>query len=161
MNKKNKNKKGFTLIEILIIVIIIGILVSVVLVSLTSSKEKAQDNSAFSSFKSLAAPAFMCLTSGAGASLTVPVALNNICNISAVPDSTWPEFTRTGWDYANFFWCDPNSIGNLQPASCGGPGDYNDETCGGSSSSGNFCFGLTKGTKSMWCTIYGCRKSGF
>ena len=59
-----RNNKGFTLIEILVIVAIIIILVSVIMVSLINAKNKAQDNSAFTSFKSVAAPAFVCLTSG-------------------------------------------------------------------------------------------------
>jgi type II secretory pathway pseudopilin PulG len=167
----NKNKKarphrypaqrdcgqGFTVIEILIIIAIIGILVSVVLVSLMSGRDKAQDNSAFTSFKSLAAPAYMCLTSGEN--LTLPNINYNICsNPNAVSGSIWPEFVRTGWNYDDFLWCAPNLTYEFLPSSCG---VYNNGTCGGDNGTGNFCFGVKKGSKSMWCTINGCRKEGF
>ncbi len=155
----NRNKEGFTILEILIIVAIIGILVSVVLISLMGGKNNAQDNSAFTSFKSLAAPAYMCMMGGGN--LTLPVANNSICNPSGiVPNSNWPEFTRTGWAYAGggFFWCNPLYNGGTPPTSCG---VYNNGSCGGNNDVGYFCFGMTKDGKTIWCTTEGCRKTGF
>jgi prepilin-type N-terminal cleavage/methylation domain-containing protein len=154
-----QGRRGFTIIEILVIVAIIGILVSIILVSMLGSKEKAQDNSAFTSFKSVAAPAFMCLTGGPGAQLTNPPTENyNICNIPAVPDSNWPDLTKTSWKYADFSWCSPESSGELLPSL---RGSYQDQVYGGDSVTGDFCFMMKNGEKYMWCTITGCRKQGF
>jgi len=46
-----KNKKGFTLIEILVVVSIIGFLTTIVLVSLNSAKEKAQETAGIQQLK--------------------------------------------------------------------------------------------------------------
>jgi prepilin-type N-terminal cleavage/methylation domain-containing protein len=162
-NKKtvNTNKKGFTLIEILIIIAIISILVTVVLVSMISSRERAQDNSAFTTFKSIASPAFMCLTSGSNLNTpdSLPALPVSICD--AEPDSYWPEFAKTGWTYddENFHWCYATYAEETVPSSCG---VYKSETgCGGISALGNFCFVMKKDSKYMWCTLEGCRKEGF
>ncbi len=47
------NKKGFTLIEIMVVIAIIGILSAVVLTSLESSKAKARDSNRLGDLKSL------------------------------------------------------------------------------------------------------------
>jgi prepilin-type N-terminal cleavage/methylation domain-containing protein len=152
-----KKNKGFTLIEILIIIAIIGILVTAVLVSLLGSKKSAQDNSAFTSFKSMASPAFACLISNLpGVRLTEPIAGANICsNPSATNGSVWPDFSKYGW--TEFYWCDLNTQIDIQPAT----GSYNGTTFGGSGASGDFCFMMKNDSKIMWCTIEGCKKEGF
>jgi prepilin-type N-terminal cleavage/methylation domain-containing protein len=153
--KTNNKKRGFTLIEILVIVAIITILVTLSLVSLMNGQSKAQDNSAFTSFKSIAAPALMCLNSGAA--LTAFDPYNNLCNNpAAAADSNWPSFAKYGWD--NFSWCNVNTSIAVKP----GTGAYDGITYGGNSSSGRFCFMLKKGTdKTMWCNAEGCKKEGF
>jgi len=163
-----KNKKGFTLIEILIIVCIIGILVSVIMVGLMNAKKKSQDVSALTTFKSIASPAFMCLNSGIA---TVdlrnnPIAGNNICN-SAIPtpNSVWPDFSKYGWTNAlaggtnSFYWCNVNATGSALPATMSTT--YTSGSVGGSRSTGDFCFMIRNGTKYMWCTLKGCYKQGF
>jgi prepilin-type N-terminal cleavage/methylation domain-containing protein len=169
-NKKSvsANKKGFTLIEILIIVAIIGILVTVVLVSTMSNKEKAQDNSAFTSFKSIAAPAFMCLTSGiANVQLTGPTNIATICSGAGVISSGWPDFTKDAWSNTlsaslsaskGFYWCPVGYTGNSHPTSVGA---YSNGTFGGDNSYGGFCFMMKKESKYIWCTLEGCHKEGF
>lgn len=157
---KKNNKQGFTIIEILVIIAIIAVLVSVILVSMIKSREKAQDNAAFASFKSAAAPAFMCLSSGdMNAMLTNPLNSSNICNPSNIaPDSVWPDISRTEWSYNHFVWCDIAFNGETHPESCG---SYTNGSCGGNNGSELFCFMMQKDNKYMWCTAFGCRKEGF
>lgn len=166
-NKKNipVSQKGFTLIEILLILAVIVILVSIILVNIIGSREKAQDNSIFTTFKSAASPAYSCFMGDTpGVTLTAPNATggNSICN-PAVINAVWPDFSRYGWSGDStdpdkrFYWCDVNSDGSVVPAT----GSYNGTTMGGNGSTGSFCFMLKNGSKYMWCTSRGCRKEGF
>ncbi len=160
---RKKNKKGFTLIEILMIVAIITILVSVILISLFSAKQKSQDVSAFTSFKSAAAPAFACLASGLpNIQLTLPAIPsggNPLCSDpNGASNSVWPDFSKIGW--SDFHWCAPGYNNSVHPADCAA---YADGACGGSRGTGNFCFMIQNNSsnKFIWCTLDGCRKEGF
>jgi len=167
----NKNKKGFTIIELLVIIAIIGILVTIVFVDLLSAKKKAQDNSAFTSFKSVAAPAFMCLSSGVpGVQLTDPESTAGTVSVCSPPEegiSAWPDFSKYGWsntlsaslsDEKGFYWCDVNYNSDTAPSTIGA---YSNGSLGGTDSAGNFCFMLKNGDKYIWCTVTGCYKQGF
>jgi len=153
--------RGFTLIEILIIVIIIGILVSVAMVSLMGARNKSQDVSAFTTFKSIAGPAYMCLMSGEDLKsdpAESPTVGGDLCeNPTAANGAIWPDLdTKLGW--GKIKWCLPTyDIDSAHPnTTC----NYNNPSCGGDNS-GNFCFVAQKGSKYMWCTLTGCHKEGF
>ncbi|MFA7319426.1 MAG: prepilin-type N-terminal cleavage/methylation domain-containing protein [Parcubacteria group bacterium] len=169
IKSKRQNGKGFTLIELLIIIAIIGILLTAILVNIYFAKTKAGDNSAFTSFKSAATAAYMCLLTGTpGIRLSTPTdaTLPSLCMSGATPVvgfSAWPIVAKDGWVYGNgsflgdgFFWC--NLSNNPSPVSCG---NLVDGVCGQSSGSGSFCYGLKNGSKSIWCSQDGCHKVGF
>jgi len=163
-----QNKKGFTLVEILIIVIIIGILVSVVLVSLINAKNKSQDNSVFTSFKSAVPAVFTCLTSGSPGVQLFDLQNNagqSICTDPlATGDARWPDFSKYGWSNEKngdpgFYWCRLGSTGpgpliSTSPV-------YVNGNFGGMRITGNFCIMLKKDSKYIWCTEEGCKKEGF
>lgn len=159
--EKAETKHGFTIIELLFIVAIIAILVSVILISLISSKNKANDNSAFTSFKTVASSAFLCITGSPVTTLNSPALSggNYICSDPAVANNSgWPNFEKYGW--TQFNWCDVNAPIETVP----GTGNYGLDGgtyYGGNNLTGQLCFMLRNGSKLMWCTIEGCRKSGF
>jgi len=163
VKQNQKNKKGFTLIELLIIIAIIAMLASIILVSIYSAKIRAGDNAAFTSVKSSAPAAYMCLMNGTGGNLTQPIdnSLPVICSSGGAPVAgypAWPSIVKSGWSYSSspghgFFWC---SLIN-PPTECN-PSIVN---CGKSIISGNFCYGVKNGSKKIWCTESGCSKSGF
>ena len=160
-NKKISNQKGFTLIELMVIVFIIGVLAAVILASLHSAAEKAGVNSAFSSLKSAASSAYMCLLNGASSmTLSAPQDgdLQSICRSGGLPIdgyAKWPKLASNGWIYGNgsftgngFYWCDPYTAStSSNPPSCG---NLDDENCGQSSGSGNFCYFLKNGSRKMY-----------
>lgn len=154
MIKKITNKKGFTLVEILIILAIIMILISVILVSIYSARVKAGDSAAFTSVKSTAPAAFMCLMSnmilvGPGDDASLPV----ICSKSGLPAAgytAWPDLRKNGWSYSSgFHWCDVASLVECSIGSgCGAQGE-------------KFCYFIENGSKKILCTQEGCKKTGF
>lgn len=163
------NRRGFTIMEILIVVAIIMILVTILLVSMSGSRKKAMDNSAFTSFKSAAAPVYMCLTSSLDLNPS-PSAGNNICNDTAATDAVWPDFSKYGWsndltsgnptDPNNvFYWCSVDSTNSSVPTNASD--QYEDGIFGGDKATGNFCFMMKNGDEYMWCTLTGCSKQGF
>jgi len=165
---RKNNQKGFTLIELLVIVFIVAILASVILVSVHLASVKAGDNSAFTSLKSSASAAYMCLLNGVpGVTLSTPRDddLKVICTSGGSPIngySAWPGIAKNHWTYGDgtpgadgFFWC---KIGAIPPVSCAGPVDG---ICGQSSTGGTFCYGLKNGSREIWCNQDGCHKVGF
>ena len=161
--KNIKNNKGFTVGEVLITVCIIALLVAMMIISLIDAGNKYEDASTFGSFKAMASPAFMCLTSGvAGVFLTDPAGNieRPICSYAAAAnDSIWPD-QKYGW--SNILWCNPSYDKSVLPVTCT---TYKNGNCGGDNATGNFCILAVKGSgvdqKSIWCTVTGCHKIGF
>ena len=101
----HNNKKGFTLVELLVVIAIIGILASVVLVSLTSAREKAQRASALASLSSMMPELIVCDDDGGFARTNTTA--TNVCTTvinNATPlaghNVTWPTLSGS-WVYGN------------------------------------------------------------
>lgn len=85
---KAKNKKAFTLIELLIVIAIIGILSSIVLVNLNSARVKARDAARLSSIKSI----------------------QNALDAYFVANEHYPRSINCGSTSPNASWCNSSSV---------------------------------------------------
>lgn len=92
---KNKIKRGFTILELLVVVAIIGIFTSVVIVSLMGPRDQARRASALTSVSSAMTEIILCGDDGEEAS--EPVAGEVICG-GAGYTATWPELSG-GYSY--------------------------------------------------------------
>ena len=163
--KDKKNKKGLTLIELLMVISIIGILASVVTVSLVGGKKKAKDSSALQAASSVAPLAYKCMLNAKGADsgrLTEPGASSLCFGATANEFPAWPDISDTGWDFENsgkFGWCNVGFSDSGHPALK----EYNNGSIGGDRATGKFCFVLANSDPNrwIWCTENGCNKEGF
>jgi len=113
-----QNKKGFTLIEILVVIAIIGILAATILVLMRNANQKTKDNQVLTMMQSAAAAIQVCLASGSqllkdgAATFQTSNEANiglwwfqyndltegtKICNTSS--DSLWPKLSSQGWHF--------------------------------------------------------------
>ena len=81
------NKKGFTLVDLLVVIAIIGILAAIVMVSLNSAKNKAKLASFKATSSSTQAAAIQCDDSGGN--LTTGVSGAAMCS-TGDPNTMWP-----------------------------------------------------------------------
>ena len=151
---KKQIKKGMTLVEVMIVITIIGILSSITLVGINSARQNSRNKAAYMQIMSTQPMAYKCIkSSSTTVTLTAPGG-TSMCSISGY--SNWPDISSTNWSYSNFSWCNITT-----QASCG---SYADGSCGGSRTTGKFCYKLTNNTgvaKTITCTQDGCTKSGF
>mgnify|MGYP000869362222 CR=1 FL=1 len=96
------NKKGFTLVELLVVVSIIGILAGIVLVSLNSGRERTRRASLQSTLASIITVANMCVNDSG--TIVAPDSATdgggNICSLATEITEVWPGLTHiTGVTY--------------------------------------------------------------
>lgn len=100
MNRKRKNPKGFTLVEILIVVVILAILAAMLLPRFINQSENGYIADAQNMLGSLRSSYITVVD----ASLATPVALTNVSLISAAAMATWGMKPLTAaptvWTYA-------------------------------------------------------------
>jgi len=101
--KMKINKKGFTLVELLVVVSIIGILAGIVLVSLNSGRERTRRASLQSTLSSIITVANMCVNDSGTITAPDSATLGGgpICaGVSNDITETWPGLTHiTGVTY--------------------------------------------------------------
>lgn len=100
--KKKMNKKGFTLVELLVVVSIIGILAGIVLVSLNSGRERTRKASLQSTLSSIITVANMCVndsgTINPPAGTGTSAGGNAICSLTDITE-IWPVLNVSGAAY--------------------------------------------------------------
>lgn len=95
------NKKGFTLVELLVVVSIIGILAGIVLVSLNSGRERTRKASLQSTLSSIITVANMCINDSGiiQAPTSTSTGGGAVCSLTDITE-TWPGLTHiTGASY--------------------------------------------------------------
>ncbi len=108
MNKQ-RNKKGFTLIELIVVIAILGILALVAIPRLTGFQEAARQKADFSNATTLASGISALLSDGQiTASVTTAAAASGVTIIAAIfPNATVPTFQTTAVkDEAMFYTVD-------------------------------------------------------
>lgn len=95
MKTKIINRKGFTLVELLVVIAIIGILASIVLVSLNSARERAQRASLQATVNSINSLALLCVSNGGSveAPTSVTAGGGDICDDTSITPETWPNLS--------------------------------------------------------------------
>lgn len=95
------NKKGFTLVELLVVVSIIGILAGIVLVSLNSGRERTRRASLQSTLSSIITVANMCVNDSGTVQAPTSVTTGGgpVCSLTDITEP-WPGLTHiTGVTY--------------------------------------------------------------
>lgn len=119
MKKIFSEKKGFTLLELLIVMAVIVILVAVIIAGISSSRDKSRKASAQQTMKSVLPFAADCYMRGKSIPAT-PAAGNRICDDTNI---TFPAFdAKTGWAYtsstSNFEYKAWNTNNHAQTITC-------------------------------------------
>ena len=84
------NKKGFTLIELMLVIAIIGILAGAILVGMASFRNKAKASNALQTATGHARVGQVCLLGG-GTLANVATFTGNICNNASIAPGLWTD----------------------------------------------------------------------
>lgn len=99
MERITKNKKAFTLIELMVAIAIIGVLSAVVLVSVKEYGQKARGSRAKAQASSAIFPLVSCFTNGGTKNDPATYGGNNICSYGS-GYGTWPSTDAIKYSYS-------------------------------------------------------------
>ncbi len=110
MNRK-LNKKGFTLVELLVVVAIIGILAAIVIVSTSGTTDRVRVASLQSTLSTVTLHANLCASDGGTvqAPTSATTGGGNVCSSTTSTAATYPALNGQGLESANYQYITTNN----------------------------------------------------
>jgi len=107
-NFSKKNRKGFTLVEMLLAIAILVVLSGAILVSISAQREKARATRMLSEVSAVIPGLYMCLSDGGAISSPNAMGGNIICNLS----SNYGDWPLKADDFGNYNTSNSASFGD-------------------------------------------------
>ncbi len=148
MNKKNKNKAGFSLVELLVVIAIIGVLATLAVISLQQARKSARDAKRIADIKQIQTALELYFNDWqeypAASSVTSTIASGSNIYMAVLPTAPSPAdgsctANQNSYDYAptstdngsyTLSFCLGGQVGGLDDGpKCAHPGGVSDQDC--------------------------------